>query len=33
VIKVLEDNGFENLQTIPDLAGLPRVTGGTLRNL
>jgi release factor glutamine methyltransferase len=33
VAQILKSNGFENVETIPDLAGLPRVTGGTLRNL
>ena len=33
VTQILESNGFENVQTLPDLAGLPRVTGGALRNL
>jgi release factor glutamine methyltransferase len=33
VAAMLETAGFQQVQTFPDLAGLPRATGGTLRNL
>ena len=33
VAAMLQTAGFQQVQTFPDLAGLPRVTGGTLRNL
>ena len=33
VAAMLETAGFQHVQTFPDLAGLPRATGGTLRNI